>query len=129
MPNADITRELINLSNELGDEWRHLAILGEGNTSTRVSEESFLVKASGSSLGTLGEADLTECRFDPLIHLLDSSDASDEAVESVLSESRVNPESKKPSTEAFFHAFLLTLPEINFVGHTHPVTINQILCS
>lgn len=129
MPSDTIKRELIELSHELGAESRRLAILGEGNTSTRVSEQSFLVKASGSSLGTLSEADVTECRFEPLIRLLDADDASDEIVERVLGESRVDPASKKPSTEAFFHAFLLTLPGIHFVGHTHPVSVNQVLCS
>ena len=36
---------------------------------------------------------------------------------------------KKPSVEALFHAYLLSLPEINFVGHTHAIHVNQILCS
>jgi rhamnose utilization protein RhaD (predicted bifunctional aldolase and dehydrogenase) len=121
--------ELIALSHDLGAEPRQLAILGEGNTSAKLSADTFLVKASGSSLGTLGETDLTECRFAPLIHLLDAADVSDETVERTLAESRVDPASKKPSTEAFFHAFLLTLPGINFVGHTHPISVNGILCS
>ncbi len=28
-----------------------------------------------------------------------------------------------------FHAWLLTLPGVNFVGHTHPVSVNALLCS
>jgi rhamnose utilization protein RhaD (predicted bifunctional aldolase and dehydrogenase) len=28
-----------------------------------------------------------------------------------------------------FHAWLLTLPGVNFVGHTHPTYVNSILCS
>jgi rhamnose utilization protein RhaD (predicted bifunctional aldolase and dehydrogenase) len=35
----------------------------------------------------------------------------------------------KPSVETFFHAFLLTIPGVNFVGHTHPIPVNQILCT
>ena len=31
--------------------------------------------------------------------------------------------------EAVFHAYLLTLPGVNFVGHTHPIAVNQLLCS
>src|SRR4051812_47103707 len=54
---------LLDLSHELGREERALAILGEGNTSTRVSESTFLVKASGSNLATLAKEGLTECRF------------------------------------------------------------------
>ena len=35
----------------------------------------------------------------------------------------------KPSAEAVFHAWLLSLDEVSFVAHAHPVAINQILCS
>jgi rhamnose utilization protein RhaD (predicted bifunctional aldolase and dehydrogenase) len=38
-------------------------------------------------------------------------------------------DAKKPSVEAIFHAYLLTLPGVNFVGHTHPIAVNAILCS
>ena len=50
---ADTRRALIALSHDLGAEGRGLAILGEGNTSARHSNETFIVKASGSSLGIL----------------------------------------------------------------------------
>src|SRR5947209_19427407 len=63
---------LLALSHELGAEHRELAILGEGNTSAKLSGETFLVKASGSSLGTLGAADLVECRSAPLLAMIDS---------------------------------------------------------
>ena len=33
------------------------------------------------------------------------------------------------SIEALFHAYLLSLPGIQFVGHTHSVAVNAILCS
>jgi len=63
----EILTRLLNLSHELGREDRKLAILGEGNTSTRVSPGTFLVKASGSNLGTLSVAGVTECHFDRLL--------------------------------------------------------------
>jgi len=44
---------LLALFHELGREDRGLAILGEGNTSARLSTDAFLVKASGSNLATL----------------------------------------------------------------------------
>ena len=34
-----------------------------------------------------------------------------------------------PSVETFFHAYLLSLPGVNFIGHTHPTAVNAILCS
>ena len=42
---------------------------------------------------------------------------------------RVDPAAKRPSIEALFHAWLLTLDGVDFVGHVHPVACNQWLCS
>ena len=120
---------LLALSHNLGREDRKLAILGEGNTSARISADSFIVKASGSNLATLAPAGVTACRFDPLVSLLDAKGLADTAVDDRLLASRVDPSSKKPSVEAMFHAWLLTLPGVNFVGHTHPVAVNAILCT
>jgi rhamnose utilization protein RhaD (predicted bifunctional aldolase and dehydrogenase) len=120
---------LLKLSHELGREERKLAILGEGNTSARLSPEAFLVKASGSNLATLSPLSVTECRFAPLLSLLGAKSKSDAAVDDALLDARVVSSAKKPSVEAMFHAFLLTLPGVNFVGHTHPVAVNQILCT
>ncbi len=120
---------MIELSHQLGREDRKLTILGEGNTSARASQSTLLVKASGSSLTTLAPADVTVCRIDPLLALLDSWDLTDAEVDDCLLDSRVDPAAKKPSLDAMFHAWLLTLPDVNFVGHTHPVAINKILCT
>jgi rhamnose utilization protein RhaD (predicted bifunctional aldolase and dehydrogenase) len=130
MNNLEETRSaLIALSHDLGADQRHLAILGEGNTSARLSDETFIVKASGSSLGTLRETDVVECRFAPLLALIQEADAESDAIEEILFGSRVDPEAKKPSIEALFHAWLLSLPGIGFVGHTHSIAVNAILCS
>jgi len=106
-----------------------MAILGEGNTSARLSADTFLVKASGSSLGTLREEDAVECNASVLLPLLDRSALTDKEVEAALLASRVDPQSKKPSVEALFHAYCLSLDGVEFVGHTHAVAVNQILCS
>lgn len=120
---------LLRLSHELGREERKLAILGEGNTSTRTSEDTFLVKASGSNLATLSPLGVAECRFADLVPLLDRKAMSDAAIDEALFAARVDAQAKKPSVEAIFHAYLLTLPGVNFVGHTHPIAVNQVLCS
>ncbi len=124
-----VTSQLIELSHQLGREDRKLAILGEGNTSARVTNDTFVVKASGSNLGSLTPAGVTECHFSGLLPLLATKDLTDAAVDQALLDARVSPAAKKPSVEAIFHAYLLTLPGVNFVGHTHPVTVNQVLCS
>ena len=125
----DTLTRLLQLSHDLGREDRKLAILGEGNTSARVSDQTFLVKASGSNLGGLTAAGLTECRFDGLLPLLDAKKMSDAEIDEALLASRVDAKAKKPSVEGIFHAYLLTLAGVNFVGHTHPVAVNQLLCS
>ncbi len=140
------TREaLLKLSHDLGAEHRELAILGEGNTSASLDEaapengaaagkeaadgRSFLVKASGSSLGSLQPDDVVACRSAPLLELLDQAQVPDDLVDKTLLNCRLDPQAKKPSVEALFHAYLLSLPGIRFVGHTHPIPVNAILCS
>jgi len=122
--------ELVNLSRELGREDRHLAILGEGNTSAREpGSPRFMVKASGASLATLGPGDLTTCELTPVLSLLDQKHLSDAQVGEALMAARSEPKQRRPSIETVFHAWLLTLDGVGFVGHTHPLAVNQILCS
>jgi len=120
---------LLELSHQLGNPLRPMAILGEGNASAKLSGETFIVKASGCSLGTLDEEGLVECRSKILLPLLEKNKLTDAAVDGTLLNSRVDPKAKKPSVEALFHSWLLTLPGIEFVGHTHAPAVNSILCS
>jgi len=121
--------QLLDLSHELGREDRHLAILGEGNTSTRNGDGTFLVKASGGNLARLAAPDVTACRAAGLLGLLAGKAMPDAAIDMALLAARVDPAAKKPSVEAIFHAWLLTLPNVNYVGHTHPVAVNSLLCT
>ena len=94
---SNIVADLLCVSHEFGH--CGLVNLGEGNVSARLDESTFLVKASGSSLGTLTEENLTECRFDQLLPLLDSKPVSDTEIEAALLESRVDSSALKPSVE------------------------------
>jgi rhamnose utilization protein RhaD (predicted bifunctional aldolase and dehydrogenase) len=125
---ADKLASLLKLSHDLGREDRGLAMLGEGNTSCRLDVDTFLVKASGSSLSNLQENQLVACRFSTLLPLLKAGPMSDAEVEKALLDSRVDSSQPKPSVEAVFHAYFLSLPGIDVVGHTHPVAVNSILC-
>lgn len=120
---------LLALSRDLGAPERKLAILGEGNTSTRMGAGQFAVKASGCNLATLTEGDVTVCDAEKILKLLDAKKISDAVIDQTLFDARVNANAKKPSVESIFHAWLLTLEGVEFVGHTHPVSVNQILCS
>ncbi|MES2924783.1 MAG: class II aldolase/adducin family protein [Verrucomicrobiota bacterium] len=126
---TDPLARLLDLSHQLGREDRKLAILGEGNTSVRLSDQTFAVKASGSNLGSLTKAGTAECVFEKLTPLISSDGLTDAAIDEALFAARVSADAKKPSVEAIFHAYLLTLPGVNYVGHTHPVSVNVLLCS
>jgi rhamnose utilization protein RhaD (predicted bifunctional aldolase and dehydrogenase) len=130
MSNQDavfVHARLIELSWEFGRAgW---TILGEGNVSGRIDQNVFAVKSSGSSLGTLTEIELTHCYFDRLLPALERDSLSEAEVEDLLRGARVRQTALKPSVETFFHASLLALPGVNYVGHTHPIPVNQILCS
>jgi L-ribulose-5-phosphate 4-epimerase len=131
MPATDeILEQLTALSHYLGDPDRDLAILGEGNTSARVDEDLFFVKASGRQLGTITPDGFCAVHFARVLPAFDGPDLTDEEVKRALLECKAESDSTvMPSVETFFHAFLLTLPNVNFVGHTHPTAVNAILCS
>ena len=124
-----IQEQLLDLSHQVGLESRNLAILGEGNTSADCGDGTFLVKASGSSLGTLTAAGLSRVHFDKVLGYLKNDSMDDVAVKDALTDSLVDPSHRRPSTETFFHALCLTLGGAKWIAHTHPVSCNAILCS
>ena len=126
---SDPLRALLKLSRDLASPMRPLAILSEGNVSARLSDTTFLVKASGSCLGTLRKQDLVECRNGPLLELLRRRRASDADVAEAMAGSRLVATAKRPSVEALFHAWLLTLPGVAFAAHTHAPAVTSVLCS
>ncbi|MHB8997643.1 MAG: class II aldolase/adducin family protein [Armatimonadota bacterium] len=122
-------RELIAMSHRIGCPSADCAILGEGNTSARASDDTFFVKASGYQLPTIEPKGFTEVRFDTALEMLTADDISDENVKRVLDAARVDANSSHPSVETILHALLLKLPGIEFVAHTHPTAVNALLCS
>ena len=98
-------KELLDLAHIISP----YTICGEGNVSVRIDEDTFLIKASGTSLHTLSEEDLTLCN---------------------TNEAQIELLHKKPSIETSFHAWIMrNFPEINFIAHSHPPYTTQILCS
>jgi len=120
---------LLHLSHELGEESRGMAILGEGNTSARRDNETFWVKASGTNLAALKAEQVVVCRFCDVLKMLDRDKMNDVEVNQALLDCRVDSKALKPSVEVLFHGYLLSLPEVSYVGHVHSIAANQILCS
>ncbi|MCS6776767.1 MAG: class II aldolase/adducin family protein, partial [Chloroherpetonaceae bacterium] len=68
--------------------------------------------------------------FARVLPALEGPDLTDAEVKALLQESRAEGSVEiMPSVETFLHAYLLTLPNVHFVGHTHPTAVNAILCS
>lgn len=122
-------QELVQLSRELGREDRQLAILGEGNTSADLGDGSFLVKASGTSLGTLTEEGLSRVSHAKVDELLNRKNVTEQEIEDGLVACLADPGHKKPSVETFLHSLCLREPGVKWTGHTHATSVLSILAS
>lgn len=129
MNKSALLEALVRMSANLGRPENDYVILGEGNTSAKIDDESFYVKATGACLANCSSESFVEIRAADVLGMLDGPELEDDEVIRRLSAARVDPSSLRPSIETLFHAYLLTLPGINFLGHTHPTAVNIILCS
>lgn len=120
--------EIIALSIRLAQA-RDLIILGEGNTSVSIDQEQFFIKVSGTQLGTANEQSFVPVNKQHILKMLEQEQLSDAEIKTGLLDAVCDNSERKPSVETMFHAYLLSLPNINFVAHTHPTALNMILCS
>ena len=112
---------LVEMTRALGEPAMDYVIIGEGNTSMAVDAESFAVKASGQEMRQISADGFIVVPFAPYLDWLDDPDSHPPDL--------TQPGGRRPSIEASFHAMLLHDCAVNFIGHTHPTAINQILCS
>jgi rhamnose utilization protein RhaD (predicted bifunctional aldolase and dehydrogenase) len=122
--------ELVAMSRYLGQPELELAILGEGNTSARADADSFWLKASGHTLRDIGREGFVRISFERALGLLDGPALGDAETKAALTAAKVDSNQPgHPSVEILLHAVALSLPGINFVGHTHPIVVNSLTCS
>lgn len=74
---AAIFEQLLSLSHRLGEPERDLVILGDGNTSARIDDDTFWIKASGAYLHQISVDGFTRLRLSPLLEMIDSTARSD----------------------------------------------------
>jgi len=118
------------MSRILGKPEHDYVIMGEGNTSARADAETFWVKTSGSRLADVERDAFVRVDTARVLALLDGRDLSESEMRTELTRARIKPgASAAPSIETAMHALCLTLGKAVFVGHTHPTTINAILCA
>ena len=125
----DTLNQLVEFSSFLGRPENDLVIYGEGNTSAKIDEETFFVKASGHSLKDIGPEGFVEVRFDTVFEMLEKDELNDAAIKEGLMAAAVGEDAPRPSVETFFHAALLKQEGINFVAHTHATAVVKLLCS
>lgn len=128
-PLDKILTELIDLSHNIGGEERCLAILGEGNTSAINGDGTFWVKASGSHLATIDEKGFSRVSLKVVQSLCQVESMSDDAVAEGLKNALIDPSYRKPSVETFLHGLCYLETGVTWVAHTHPISVNSILCS
>lgn len=121
---------LVELSRTLAEPEREMVIIGEGNTSHRADDRSFWVKASGYQLRTATAQAFVQVYFDPILDLFENPPANLAAEREALLAARVDSSTDiRPSVETTFHGMLLHDCDANCIAHTHPVVVNQLLCS
>lgn len=121
---------LVQMTRALGEPALDYVIIGEGNTSMRLDDESFLVKASGHQMHDIDEAGFVAVRFAPMLAMLDDPPGALSQQKAITETAKMDPaDARSPSIEVSFHAMLLQECGVTTVGHTHPTAINQIMCS
>ncbi|MCY4063465.1 MAG: class II aldolase/adducin family protein [Chloroflexi bacterium] len=63
--------DLVTMTRALGEPARDYVIIGEGNTSLRIDDASFYVKASGHQMHHISESGFVAVRFEPMLAMLD----------------------------------------------------------
>lgn len=130
MDPAEILQQLVELTRYLGQPEKDYVIMGEGNTSARIDEDSFYVKSSGECMATIDERGFSELRLSVVLEMLERPEVSDADISQIYQSAHVHPEdTSRPSLEAILHALALTRCRAQFVGHTHPVAVQSLLCS
>jgi rhamnose utilization protein RhaD (predicted bifunctional aldolase and dehydrogenase) len=123
-----ILEKLVTLSHELGKEERKLAILGEGNTSADLGDGTFLIKGSGSSLGSMAAEQFARVKRREVLDFVEQQ-ASEQEIQHFLQHCRVDASQPHPSVETFLHALCMEIGGAKWVGHTHTESMLSILCS
>jgi rhamnose utilization protein RhaD (predicted bifunctional aldolase and dehydrogenase) len=122
----DILDELVAMSAELGSPSHDYAVLGEGNTSVRVDEDSFWIKCSGTRLAGATRESFVRVRRAPVLAALHQPALDDNAMKELLKSATIEGRAA-PSIETFLHALCLQFDGVRFIGHTHPTVAVGLL--
>ena len=122
-------QELIEISQFYGKNSDYI-IAGGGNTSFKTADRLW-IKASGTALGEITEngfvvLDRSKLACIAVNRYSDNSSQREQEIKTDLFRASVEPEKMlHPSVETFLHDLI----RYRFVVHTHPISINALLCS
>jgi rhamnose utilization protein RhaD (predicted bifunctional aldolase and dehydrogenase) len=125
-----VLHDLLTMSRSIGDPDAGHVILGEGNTSALIDENTFFVKGSGEQMRTIEEDGFVEIDMTRALALLENKDLQGAALKEALLTTKVDPDTPgRPSVEVLLHAVALHRTDARFIGHTHTAAVGQLLCS
>jgi rhamnose utilization protein RhaD (predicted bifunctional aldolase and dehydrogenase) len=122
--------QLITMTRDLGKPARDYVIQGEGNTSVRIDEDTFWIKASGADPASASAQSFLRVRSGDVLDIIDGPPMTEQEVRARLTAAKVDSDAPGyPSIETATHSLCLSLGEATFVGHTHPTPVCAILCA
>jgi rhamnose utilization protein RhaD (predicted bifunctional aldolase and dehydrogenase) len=117
----DVPGELVALTRRIGDPAADLVVLAEGNTSVRLPDDRFVVKASGSRMDLAEAGDFVVGELPELADVLERGDTDQETLSRLLSAG-----GSKASIETLVHVVAL-VAGATWVAHTHPTAVVGLL--
>ena len=132
-----VSDDLLALTRLLGEPWRDLAILAEGNTSELLPDGRLIVKASGANLAASTKEDFVIIDIDEVTALVTDERAKQEDLTRALvaaGATRPDGSPRRGSIETLVHAAAAQIARelddgTRFIGHTHPTEVVGVLAS
>src|SRR5437868_4612073 len=101
---SNLLNELATLTRTLGEPHRDYVIIGEGNTSARIDERSFYIKASGQGMNGITDQGFVAVNFDPVLAMLDNPALPLAEQKVIMNAAKVDASvALQPSVEVSFH--------------------------
>jgi rhamnose utilization protein RhaD (predicted bifunctional aldolase and dehydrogenase) len=124
-----VSDDLVALSRSLGDPAKDLVILAEGNTSERLDERSFAVKASGVYMSEVSREDFVVTDIADLMALIGDPHTTQADLTDLLDAGEQEGSRRRASIETVVHAAVHAIAPAAYVAHTHPTPVVSLLAS
>lgn len=136
---AAVPEDLVAMSRRLGDPAADLVVAAEGNTSARLPDGRFAVKASGTRMEAAEAADFVVVEPEPLLAALDRPDTDQHRLTALLTAAPGKPPAGpavtasaapvRASIETLVHLAALEHAGATWVAHTHPTAVVGLLAT